>query len=73
MHTKAHEKLFKSCLLLLILACVAESYDVVGPPYTFLEQKKFTDLYLLYGKRYKEVGLDVLDLQIIQLQSQVKI
>jgi len=40
MHTKAHEKLFESCLLLLNWACVAEIYGAVGPPYTSLEQKK---------------------------------
>lgn len=37
MHTKAHEKLFKSCLLPLNWGCVAERAGAVRPPYTFLE------------------------------------
>lgn len=44
MHTKAHKKLFKSCLFLLNRTCVAESYSAAGPPYTFPEQKYFADL-----------------------------
>lgn len=50
MHTKAHEKLFKSCLLLLHWACVAEGYGAVGLPYAFPEQKKFAGLHVLFGK-----------------------
>lgn len=44
MHTKAHKKLFKSCLFLLNSACVAEGCSAVGLPYTFPEQKNFADL-----------------------------
>lgn len=53
MHTKAHEKLLKSCLLLLNWACTAESYGAVGPPYTFL----FETLQVQVWKMVKHVAV----------------